>query len=143
MKKIMCCLALVALAVFASNAFAQEPTLTSVVVKFDTAQHNKNSDSKVDIYIKTGGGVEVAKSEGNEGNWSKNSAHTVTLQVESNPEKRDFANGNVVLTLHPRKNDEWKFNYKVTLTFSDGSVVNKEFNSCVLTQRDPARTDPL
>src|ERR1039458_9871707 len=125
MKTIMCCLALVAMAVFTSAAFAQEPTLTSVEAKFDTTTHNKNADSKLDVYIKTGGGHEVAKSEGNEGDWKRNASHTLTLQVESNPAKGEVENGSV------------------TLTFSDGSVIKKEFNGCVLTQHDPTRTDSL
>src|ERR1035438_3946922 len=83
MKTIMCCLALVALAVFTSAAFAQEPTLTSVEAKFDTTTDNKDQQTKLDVYVKTSDGHEVAKSEGNEGRWNKNSTHTVTLQVRS------------------------------------------------------------
>ena len=143
MKTIMCCLALVALAVFTSAAFAEEPTLTSVEAKFDTTTHNKNADSKLDVYIKTGGGHEVAKSEGNEGNWKRNASHTLTLQVESNPAKGDVENGSVTLTFHPQGADKWEFNYKVTLKFSDGSFLTKEINGCTLTQHDPARTDSI
>ena len=89
MKKIMSCLALVALAVFTSGAFAQdqappqnpapaqqptvaqdpapdqEPTLTSAEVKFDTTTDNKDQQTKLDVYVKTSDGHEVAKSEGN------------------------------------------------------------------------------
>jgi hypothetical protein len=143
MKTIMSCLALVAMAVFTSAAFAQEPTLTSVEAKFDTTTHNKNANSKLDVYFKTSGGHEVAKCEGNEGEWKRNASHTVTLQVESNPTKGEVANGSVSLTFHPQGADQWKFNYKVTLTFSDGSVIRKEFNGCVLTQHDASRTDSL
>ena len=143
MKTIISCLAFVALAMFTTAAFAQEPTLTSVEAKFDTTARNKNSDSKLDVYFKTSGGQEVAKSEGNEGDWKRNASHTITLQVESNPAKEEAANGSVSLTFHPQGADEWKFNYKVTLTFSDGSVIKKEFNGCVLTQHDPTRADSL
>ena len=143
MKTIMSCLALLAMATFTSPMFAQEPTLTSVEAKFDTTTHNKNTNSKLDVYFKTGGGHEVAKSEGNEGDWKRNASHTITLQVESNPAKEEAANGSVTLTFHPQGADQWKFNYKVTLTFSDGSVIKKEFNGCVLTQHDPTRTDSL
>src|ERR1035437_396070 len=135
MKTIMCCLAFIALAVFTSAAYAQEPTLTSVEAKFDTTTHNKNSNSKLDVYFKTSGGHEVAKSEGNEGDWKRNASHTITLQVESNPAKEEARDGSVSLTFRPQGADEWKFNYKVTLTFSDGSVIRKEFNGCVLTQQ--------
>ena len=143
MKTIISCLAFVALAMFTTAAFAQEPTLTSVEAKFDTTARNKNSDSKLDVYFKTSGGQEVAKSEGNEGDWKRNASHTITLQVEGNPVKEEAANGSISLTFHPKGSDEWKFNYKVTLTFSDGSVIKKEFNGCVLTQHDPTRTDSL
>ena len=143
MKTILSCLALVALAVFTSAAFAQEPTLTSVEMKFDTTTHNKNSNSKLDVYFKTSGGHEVAKSEGNEGDWKRNASHTITLQVESNPTKGEVENGSFSLTFHPQGSDKWEFNYKVTLRFSDGSVIRKDFNGCVLTQHDATRTDSL
>ena len=126
MKTIMCCLALVAMAVFTSAAFAQEPTLTSVEAKFDTTTDNKNGDTKLDVYVKNSDGQEVAKSEGNEGRWDKNSSHTLTLQIEGNPTKAEVANGSVSLTFHPHGADKWKFNYKVTLKFSDDSVITKE-----------------
>jgi hypothetical protein len=143
MKTIMSCLALVALAVFTSAAFAQEPTLTSAEAKFDTTIHNKNQDTKFDVYVKTSDGHEVAKAEGNEGRWERNSSHTVTLQIEGSPTKGEVADGSVTLTLHPRKSDKWGFNYKVTLKFSDDSVIRKELTGCVLTEHDPARTDSL
>jgi hypothetical protein len=143
MKTIMCCLALVAMAVFTSAAFAQEPTLTSVEAKFDTTSDDKNADSKLDVYVKTSEGQEVAKSEGNAGHWGNNSSHTITLQVEGNRTNGEVANGSVTLTFHPRGADKWEFNYKVTLKFSDDSVITKEFNGCVLTQHDAKRTDSL
>jgi hypothetical protein len=143
MKTIMSCLALLAMATFTSPMFAQEPTLTSVEAKFDTTTHNKNTNSKLDVYFKTGGGHEVAKSEGNEGDWKRNASHTITLQVESNPTKGEVENGSFSLTFHPQGSDKWEFNYKVTLRFSDGSVIRKDFNGCVLTQHDATRTDSL
>ena len=143
MKTIMSCLALVALAVFTSGAFAQEPTITSAEVKFDTTTDNKDQQTKLDVYVKTSGGHEVAKSEGNTGRWNKNSTHTVTLQVEGNPTKEEIANGSVSLTLHPERRNKWSFNYKVTLKFSDGTFIIKDYDGCFLTEHDPTRTDSL
>ena len=143
MKTMMCCLALVAMTVFPSPAFAQEPTLTSVEAKFDTTKDDKNGDSKLDVYVKNRDGQEVAKSEGNEGVWERHSSHSVTLQVEGNPTKAEVAHGSIVLTFHPRGGDTWKFNYKVTLTFSDKSSITKELFGGVLTQYKTVRTDPL
>jgi hypothetical protein len=165
MKKIMCCLALVALAVFTSAAFAQdpapapqqapaaqqapapqeapaeEPILTSAVVKFDTTTDNKDQKTGLDIYVKTNHGHEVAKSEGNEGHWNNNSTHTLTLSVEGNPTREQVANGSITLTIHPQRRDNWEFNYKVTFKFSDGTFITKEFDGCDLNQHDPTRTD--
>jgi hypothetical protein len=143
MKKIMSCLALAALAVFTSAAFAQEPTLTSAEVKFDTTTDNKDQQTKLDVYVKTSDGHEVAKAEGNEGRWNKNSTHTVTLQIEGNPTKGGVANGSVALTLHPQRRNKWSFNYKITLKFSDDTTIEKEYTGCYLTDHDPARTDSL
>jgi hypothetical protein len=167
MKKIISCLALVALAVFISGAFAQdsapapqpapaqqlapaqdpapvqEPILTSAEVKFDTTSDNKDQQTKLDVYVKGNDGHEVAKAEGNEGRWNKNSTHTVSLQVEGNPTKGEVADGNVTLTLHPQRRNKWSFNYKVTLKFSDDSLIVKDYTGCYLTEHDPARTDTI
>ena len=161
MKTIMSCLALVALAVFTSAAFAQDPaaaqqpvaaqesaaaqqpTLTSVEAKFDTTTDNKDQQTKLDVYVKTSDGQEVAKSEGNTGRWNKNSTHTVALQVEGDRTKEEIRNGSVTLTLHPQRNDTWDFNYKVTLKFSDGSFITRDFHGCMLSNHDPNRTDSL
>ena len=143
MKTIISCLALVALAVFTSAAFAQEPTITSAEVKFDTTTDNKDQQTKLDVYVKTSDGHEVAKSEGNTGRWNKNSTHTVTLEVEGHPTKGEVANGSVSLTLHPQRRNKWSFNYKVTLKFSDDTFITKEYDSCFLTEHDPTRTDSL
>jgi hypothetical protein len=158
MKKIMSCLAVAALAVFTSAAFAQdpapapqaappqevqaeEPVLTSAVVKFDTTTNNKDQKTGLDVYLKNSHGHEVGKSEGNEGRWERNSTHTLTLVVERDATKEQVANGSVTLTIHPQHRDDWAFNYKVTFKFSDGTFITKEFNGCDLNQHDPARTD--
>ena len=143
MKTIMSCLALLALAVFTSAGFAQEPTITSAEVKFDTTTDNKDQETKLDVYVKTSDGHEVAKSEGNTGRWNKNSTHTVTLEVEGHPTKGEVANGSVSLTLHPQRRNKWSFNYKVTLKFSDGTFIIKDYDGCFLTEHDPTRTDSL
>src|ERR1039457_5236959 len=150
MKTIMCCLAVFAMAVFTSATFAQDPapapqgpTLTSVQVKFDTTSDDKNSDSKLDVYIKTNHGHEIAKSEGNSGTWGKNSTHTLNLEVEGVRTKDELADGSVSLIFHPRGSDKWEFGYKVTLKFSDDSSIIKEFTDCELTQHRASRTDSL
>jgi len=139
----MYCLAFVAMTVFASAAFAQGPTLTSVEAKFDTTKDNKKQDTKLDVYLKDRDGQEVGKSEGNEGLWDKNSTHSLTLEIEGNPTKAEVAHGNISLTFHPNGGNTWKFNYQVTLRFSDLSSITKEVFGCALTQYNTARTDSL
>ena len=143
MKVIMYCLALVAMAGFASAAFAQEPILTSSQVKFNTTNDNKNANTKLDVYVKTSDGHQFAKAEGIGGRWNNNSSHTITLKVEGSPTKAEVENGSVTLTIHPNGDDKWEFNYRVTFKFSDGSVIRKEIKGCVLTQDDATRTDSL
>ncbi|MGA3325130.1 MAG: hypothetical protein ABSF45_11705 [Terriglobia bacterium] len=143
MKTLMYCLAFVAMTVFTSAAFAQGPTLTSVEAKFDTTKDNKKQDTRLDVYLKDRDGQEVGKSEGNEGLWDKNSTHSLTLEIEGNPTKAEVAHGNISLTFHPNGGNTWKFNYQVTLRFSDHSSITKEVFGCALTQYNTARTDTL
>jgi hypothetical protein len=118
-----------------------EPTLTSAEVKFDTTTDNKDQKTRLDVYMKTSRGHEIAKSEGNTGRWKRNSTHTVALEVEGNRTKDEIRDGSVSLTIHPQRNDAWNFNYKVTLKFSDGTFITRDFHACVLTEHDPSRTD--
>jgi hypothetical protein len=143
MKTIMCCLALVGMAVFTSTTYAQEPTLTSVEARFDTTTDTKKQDAKLDVYLKNRDSQEVGKSEGNEGFWDKHSTHIVMVQIEGNPTKAELEHGSVSLTFHPNGGDTWKFNYKVTLRFSDDSTITKKVFGMVLTQYNTARTDSL
>jgi hypothetical protein len=167
MKKVIPCLALFAFAVFTTGALAQdqapaqnptpaeqpavaqeqapdqEPTLTSAEVKFDTTSDNKDQQTRLDVYMKTSHGHDVAKSEGNTGRWKRNSTHTVVLQIEGNRTKDQLKDGSVSLSIHPQKNDSWNFNYKVTLKFSDGTYIVRDYSACVLTEKDPSRTDSL
>ena len=179
MKTIISCLGLVAMVVFTSGAFAQDPTpvqqpataqdptpvrqpasaqdptpvqlpapahmptLTSVEAKFDTTTSKKNQDTRLDVYVRNSDGQEVAKARGNAGRWDKNSSRTLMLQIEGSPSRSEVWNGSVALTLHPHGADKWEFNYKVTLKFSDGSVITKTVEGCSLTQHNAARTDSL
>jgi N6-adenosine-specific RNA methylase IME4 len=93
--------------------------------------------------MKTSHGHEVAKSEGNTGRWRRNSTHTIAMQVEGNRTKEEVRDGSVSLTIHPQRNDSWNFSYKITLKFSDGSFITKDFHDCVLTEHDPSRKDLL
>ena len=111
--------------------------------QFDTTKDNKDSDTKLDVYLKDTKGQEVGKSEGNEGLWGKHSTNTVTLQIEGSPTKAEVEKGSVLLTYHPRGADDWKFNYKVTLKFSDDSSIIKQLFGCVLTEYRTSRTDSL
>jgi hypothetical protein len=129
--------------VFPSLAFAQEPMLKSVEAKFDTTTNNKKQDAKLDVCLKNRDGQEVGKSEGNEGLWEKHSTHTVILRLEGDHAKAEVEHGSVSLTFHPNGGDTWKFNYQVTLKFSDDSSITKEVFGNVLTQYNTARTDPL
>jgi hypothetical protein len=143
MKSIMFYLAIIAMAVSASAVFAQEPTLASVEAQFETTKDNKNGSSKLDVYLKNDNGHEVAKSEGNEGVWDKHSTHTVSLEIEGSPTKAQVDKGSILLTFHPQGADTWKFNYKLKLSFSDGSSITKELLGGILTEYMTTRTDPL
>ena len=143
MKIIMCFLVFVALTLSMPSATAQGPTVTSVEAQFDTTKDNKNGNSKLDLYLKNVSGQEVGKSEGNEGIWDKHSTHTVALQIKGNPTKADVEKGSILLTFHPQGADTWKFNYKVTLSFSDGSSITKELFGGILTEYKTSRADPL
>jgi hypothetical protein len=114
-----------------------------VKAKFDTTTDHKKQDTKLDVYLKNRDGQEVGKSEGNEGLWDKHSTHIVMLQIEGNPTKAEVEHGSLSLTFHPNGGNTWKFNYKVTLKFSDGSSIMKKVYGCDLTQYNTARTDPL
>lgn len=98
------------------------PVLVSATVAFNTTDDDKDDDTRVTVYIKSGGNT-IASWSGIEGKWPDPSMRgPFNLNINSaNFKKQDLLGaGQVVIVENPNGSDEWHFAYRVTLNFSDG-----------------------
>ncbi len=98
------------------------PTLVSGNVDFNTTDDDKDDDTRVTVYIKSGGNT-YAQWSGTEGHWDNNSHHgPYGLSMTSTIRKDQLIGaGQAVLIESPNGHDEWHFNWTVILNFSDGT----------------------
>ncbi|MCW3127803.1 MAG: Allergen V5/Tpx family protein [Bacteroidetes bacterium] len=104
------------------NVIPLPPTLTSGSVSFRTTDNDKDDNTNVSVFIKSGGNT-VANWSGSDGHWNDNSDHgPYGLSIINHIRKDQLIGpGQAVLVEAPTGHDEWHFNWSVTLNFSDGS----------------------
>jgi len=108
------------------NVKPPPPVLTGAVVSFRTTNDNKDHDTKVNVYV-TCGGMTFAHWNGGNGEWRDNSdSGPFELAIDSQIRKEAMGNCFGVVEMLPNGDDEWHFNWTLTLRFSDGppSVFN-------------------
>ncbi len=132
-----------ALLLFGGTAGAEEPTLVSVQCIFATTTDDKAQGTSLDIVLKNAEGNDIAKAEGIESQWDRNSVHTVMLDLTVKRPKSEVENGNITLAIRPLSEDKWEFNYTVRFEFSDKSSMTRKVTECVLTETLPKRTDAV
>ena len=109
------------------NVAPPPAVLTGGNVFFRTTDDDKDHDTNVAVYVKSGGNS-VAQWSGSEGHWDDNSDHgPYNLTVISPILKSELIGaGQAVLIESPNGSDEWHFNWRVILTFSDNT--QKQFD---------------
>lgn len=103
------------------------PVLVSASVVFNVTDDDKDGDTRVSVYVKSGGNT-VAQWSGTDGHWNDNSTHgpygfTIVERIRKD---QLIGPGQAVLVESPNGHDEWHFNWNINLNFSDGS--QKQYN---------------
>jgi hypothetical protein len=113
--------------------------LKSAKVWFKTTEDEKESDTKVSVYIQTPEWNVVAKRENISGDFRTNSINQYELQVDRRIKKNDISGCHTTVQVVVATEDTWIFEYKIELTFSDESKITNTF-PVTLSESDPKKS---
>ena len=91
----------------------------------------------LDIKIYNNKDVLVAENKGIAGNWTDNSINSISLDLKNSFKQSDLSGGKVRLDISPAGKDKWEFDYNISVTYSDNTVIWERWNGKVLTQDKP------
>ncbi len=127
----------------ATAAYANNVDVVAMHATFITKTNTKDQDPKLDIKIYNDKNVLVAENKDITGSWSDNSVDSIVLDLKSAVTQADLAGGKVQLDIHPDGKDNWDFDYNISITYADNSVVWERWNGKQLSQDKPTTSDAL
>ena len=127
----------------ATTAYASDPDVVAMHATFITKTNTKAQDPHLDIKIYNNKNELVAENTGIPGTWGDNSINSISLDLKKDFKQSDISSGKVKLEIHPEGQDAWKFNYNISITYSDNSLVWKRWNGKELTQSKTTLSDSL
>jgi hypothetical protein len=110
------------------------PFLVAMNAQFFTRNDNKDDDTILRIELHKADKTTVAKKEKISGEFADFSTHSFDVPVIGSFLKNEVTGSYTSLHIDPNGNDTWKFNYHLTLRFSDQSTVTRDFNDKALSQ---------
>jgi hypothetical protein len=127
----------------ASSAYASSPTVVAMHATFITQSNSSGQDPHLDIRIYNDDNKLVAENQSIPGQWTDHAINSVSLDLKSPFTKSDISSGKVALNIHPDGSDDWKFNYNLSITYSDNSVVWERWNGKELSQVKSETSDTI
>jgi hypothetical protein len=127
----------------ATTAYASDPEVVAMHATFITKTNTKDQDPHLDIKIYNNQNVLVAENTGIPGTWDDNSINSISLDLKKDFKQSDISSGKVQLDIHPEGKEKWEFNYNISITYSDNSVIWKRWDGKVLSQDKPTLSDTL
>ena len=123
-----------------STAAAFAPALTSATATFTTLNDGKDRDSAVSLQLlksnaELGAELRHAGTEFDDNTTSAPMALTLSAPFRTT----DISTGQVRVRLAPDGQDDWNFNLRLTLQFSDGNTRNFLWNGVALNNAAPER----
>lgn len=113
----------------AKAQYGYQPTLTSATIAFHTNDENKDWDTRVTTIVFASNGAQAARVDGISGEFNdgtNNGPFALGIQQVGLTKDR-FNGGQLGIWIQPNGNDTWRFNATISLYFSDGSVIRKEY----------------
>jgi len=105
-----------------SSTVAPGPSITSASIQFNDREHGKDARSAVDVWVLHGSN-EMAHLHSVGTKFDDNAAITpMTLPMSGTFYRTDLNDGQVRIRLTPDGRDDWQFEPRLTLQFSDGGA---------------------
>jgi hypothetical protein len=104
-----------------SSKVAPGPSITSATIQFNDREHGKDAKSAVDVWVLHGSN-EMAHVHSVGTKFDDNAAIApMTLPMSGAFSRTDLNDGQVRIRLTPDGRDDWQFEPRLTLQFSDGA----------------------
>src|SRR5215217_2499683 len=105
-----------------SNAVAPGPSITSATIQFNDREHGKDANSAVDVWV-LHGSSEMAHLHSVGAKFDDNaSIAPMAVPMSGTFSRTDIGDGQLRIRLTPDGRDDWTFEPRLTLQFSDGSA---------------------
>jgi hypothetical protein len=126
-----------------SNTVAPGPTLADATVTFVDRDHGKDAGSAVDVWLLRGS-EEMAHLHAVGTKFSDHeSTAPLSLSLSGGFHESDLSDGRLRIRLTPEGSDDWSFDPKVTLSFSNGTSRSYMWPTVQLDRANPEHTFTL
>lgn len=132
---------IVAIWAYGGIAIAQDPTLSSARITFNTPPNNDNKDHDTSVTVevlalKGDARPTVAELRNFAGNmeFKDPSEHSFDLSVTRKIKKSEINRLMTKVSITPNGNDRWIFGYALTLSFDDGTSLDQRMEGIILDQ---------
>ena len=106
-----------------TSTVAPGPAITNMTIQFLDRDHGKDAGSGVDAWVLRNGSNEIAHLHSVGTKFDDNAAITpMTLPMSGTFYRTDLNDGQVRIRLTPDGRDDWQFEPRLTLQFSDGGA---------------------
>jgi len=123
-----------------SHAVAPGPALTTSTVAFADREHGKDANSALDVWLLRGS-EEMAHLHSVGTKFDDNaSIAPMALSLSGTFHESDVTDGQLRIRLTPDGNDDWSFEPRLTLSFSNGTTRSYLWPAVTLDNRNPERT---
>ena len=123
-----------------SSTVAPGPSITSATMQFNDREHGKDAGSAVDVWV-LHGSKEMAHLHSVGTKFDDNAAVApMALPMSGTFSRTDLNDGQLRIRLTPDGRDDWAFEPRLSLQFSDGSVRNYAWPQVMLDTARPEVT---
>jgi hypothetical protein len=118
-----------------------EPALVGAKVSFHTNDEDKDGDTNITVTVQQSNGIIAARVDDSFGGFPNDSDKgPYCLTIMNAGPKSAVAGGSVTVRIDPNGDDTWRFNFSITLLFSDGSSFDIAENNVELSEANRAIT---
>jgi len=127
----------------ASAAYASSPQVVAMHATFISKANSSGQDPHLDIKVYNNKHELIAENDGIPGQWGNHDINSISLDLKKPFDESDISSGKVERSIHPDGKDDWAFNYNISTTYSDNSVVWQRWKGKDLSQDKATLSDTL
>lgn len=134
---------LVVASALAPAAYASSPQVVAMHATFITKTNTNGADPHLNVKVYNNRNVLIAENDGIPGAWNDGAINSVSLDMKAPATQADLSSGKIALDIHPDGKQNWGFDYNLSITYSDNSVIWERWNGKELTETKASTSDTL